>query len=272
MLCSTMKLDLFESAYVPDWPMQLQALHEMALPEAWTFKDAPTEKMLKENYVLERYIFSVFRNQVMYAQHATSDDAADQYFHVRSGYACFHTGLVTRHYKPIYCFFERNDYGYSYEWRMRGFFDDTSVQMRKVELLPQKPFFDLMPEQWGFAPTLPVRVNVDHILASPDNMLRIPDAVRGFPNLYMLLQAGVEIARRTAELIPSLVVPQMYQGKVQFLLPICLTDPNKTDLAMAITPMETYYLGSTCLTPHMAYSNARLLARPLVPWLTELVK
>ena len=70
---------------------------------------------------------------------------------------------------------------------------------------------------------------------------------------------------------PSIVVPQGYQGRVQYLLPVCLTDMENPDLAMTLTVMDGYYLGNTCLTLEMAYLNARLLARPAAAWLTELV-
>ena len=47
---------------------------------------------------------------------------------------------------------------------------------------------------------------------------------------------------------------------------------KKPDLAMTLSVMDGYYLGHTCLTLEMAYLNARVLSRPLAPWLTELVK
>ena len=58
---------------------------------------------------------------------------------------------------------------------------------------------------------------------------------------------------------------------MQFLLPLCLLDSERTDLAMTLTPMDGYYLGHTCLTLEMAYLNARLIGRPVAPWLLELV-
>ena len=272
MIVQQPAVDLFELAYVPEWNSQLQHLKEIALPEAWNFSFAPTEKMLKNNYVLERYIFSTFRYQMIKAQSEKTLDDADLYFHIRSGYACFNTGLLTQRYKSIFCFLERNALGYTQPWRLRGFFDDAAPQMRKVDPLPSKPLFGLSSEQWSFSPALPIRVNVDHILEDPQNVLRIPESLRNFPNLPMFLQTGVEIARKIAEMIPSIVVPQLYQGGVQFLLPISLADPKEIDLAMTITPIGSYYMASTCLTPHMAYLNARMLARPTAPWLLQLVR
>ena len=59
---------------------------------------------------------------------------------------------------------------------------------------------------------------------------------------------------------------------MQYLLPVYLTNMQKPDLAMTLTVMDGYYLGNTCLTLEMAYLNARVVARPMAPWLTELVK
>ena len=47
---------------------------------------------------------------------------------------------------------------------------------------------------------------------------------------------------------------------------------ERPDLAMALSIMEGYYIGHTCLTLEMAYQNARLLARPTARWLAELVE
>ena len=88
----------------------------------------------------------------------------------------------------------------------------------------------------------------------------------------LLLETAVELARRKAVVEPSIVVPQGYQGRVQYLLPICLTDMEQPDLAMTLTIMDGYYLGNTCLTLEMAYLNARLLSRPVAHWLTDIVE
>lgn len=91
-------------------------------------------------------------------------------------------------------------------------------------------------------------------------------------NLPLLFETAVELGRRKSVIEPGLVVPQGYQGRVQYLLPVYLTNMQKPDLAMTLTVMDGYYLGNTCLTLEMAYLNARVVARPMAPWLTELVK
>jgi len=264
--------NLFDVAYLPRWKEQLYALEQMALPEPWRYKNPVFDRKNTENHILEKYICTIFRHQVIDYQNAGSQEESNLYLCLQSGFVCFHTGLLTKRYKSIYGYLERSRMPGNFEWFLKGFFDDTAPIMRNVVPLPEKPFPYFRPEQWGFSPNLEIRVNTDHILTDSNNLLRIPEAVRKFPNLPILLETGVELARRTAKYFPNIVVPQLFRGGIQYLLPISLTDPNLTDLAMTITPMESYYVGSTCLTLEMAYGNARLLARPTAPWLVSLVE
>ena len=55
---------------------------------------------------------------------------------------------------------------------------------------------------------------------------------------------------------PGLVIPQGYQGRVQYLLPVYLMNMQKPDLAMTLTVMDGYYLGNTCLTLEMGMCTA----------------
>lgn len=124
----------------------------------------------------------------------------------------------------------------------------------------------------GFHPGWPIRVNVEHILGDTENVERIPAKIRKSRNLPLLFETAVEIGRRKAIVEPGLAVPQGYQGKKQYLLPIYLINSKKPDLALTLTVMDGYYLGNTCLTLEMAYLNVRVISRPIAPWLTELVK
>ena len=186
--------------------------------------------------------------------------------------ACFHTGLYTKRYRAIYACFERNKHQPSIrDWYFKGFADEISPWLKYVSPLPKKPSYYMAQNGVNFNPEWPIRVNVDHILGDKENILRLPSELREAKNLPLLLETAVELARRKSVIEPSIVVPQGYQGRVQYLLPICLTNMEKPDLAMTLTVMDGYYLGNTCLTLEMAYLNARLLTRPVTPWLTELV-
>ncbi|QDP95392.1 DUF3825 domain-containing protein [Microlunatus elymi] len=68
-------------------------------------------------------------------------------------------------------------------------------------------------------------------------------------------------------------IPQWYRdshsdhASVQLLLPLCLRQPDKADLALVVDRVGDSYRGNTVLTLDMAYRNARLLARPDSDWL-----
>ena len=158
------------------------------------------------------------------------------------------------------------------EWYFRGFADELSPLLRHISPLPEKPSYYMTQYGVNYNPEWPIRVNVDHILGDEENLSRIPADIREAQNLPLILETAVELARRKAVVEPSIVVPQGYQGRVQYLLPICLTDMERPDLAMTLTIMDGYYLGNTCLTLEMAYLNARLLSRPVAHWLTDIVE
>lgn len=59
--------DLFEFAYVPDWYGHLAELERLALPESWRFRKPSRETKNTETPILERYIHTIFRKQVIHS-------------------------------------------------------------------------------------------------------------------------------------------------------------------------------------------------------------
>ena len=100
--------------------------------------------------------------------------------------------------------------------------------------------------QYGasYNPEWPIRVNIDHILGDGENVSRLPAAIREAHNLPLLLETAVELARRRAVVEPGIVVPQGYQGRVQYLLPVCLTGIGVTSWVWVLTA------ASMILCPH----------------------
>lgn len=94
--------DLFEFAYVPDWYGQLEELERLALPESWKFRKPSRETKNTVTPILERYIHTIFRKQVIDFNSESDTRKADGIFHLENECACFHTGLYTRQYKGIY--------------------------------------------------------------------------------------------------------------------------------------------------------------------------
>jgi len=265
--------DLFDFAYVPNWYEQLDTLAGMALPEPWRFKKPAHEMKNQDTPILERYLHSIFRKQAIDFNSERNPLKADRFFHLENELACFHTGLYTTRYKGIYaCFGKNKKVDSTLPWYFRGFFDELSPVLKYTHPLPGKPVYHMAQSGANYHPDWTIRVNIDHMLCDEENLDRLPPRIRTAKNLPLLLETAVELARREAVISPRIVVPQGFQGKVQYLLPICLTNMKKADIAMTLTVMDGYYLGNTCLTLEMAYLNARAISRPVTPWLAKLVK
>lgn len=231
--------DLFEFAYVPDWYGHLAELERLALPESWKFRKPSRETKNADTPILERYIHTIFRKQVIDFNSESDPRKADSIFHLENECVCFHTGLYTPQYKGIYGYFERNNFSDSLrDWYFRGFCDELSPKLRYIEPLPQKPVYHMAQSGINFNPEWPIRVNVNHILGDEENLERIPAKIRKVKNLPLLFETAVELGRRKSVIEPGLVVPQGYQGRVQYLLPVYLTNMQKPDLAMTLTVMD----------------------------------
>lgn len=112
-------------------------------------------------------------------------------------------------------------------------------------------------------------VSVVLIMGDEENLTRIPASLMGEGNSLLLRRAFegavVEAARRAAANY-TLAVPQFYGGRIQLLLPLCLTG-DKPELALTIQREDGFYAARTCLTLDMAYNNARLICRPETSWI-----
>ena len=257
--------DLFEFAYVPDWYGHLAELERLALPESWKFRKPSRETKNADTPILECYIHTIFRKQVIDFNSESDPRKADSIFHLENECVCFHTGLYTPQYKGIYGYFERNNFSDSLrDWYFRGFCDELSPKLRYIEPLPQKPVYHMAQSGINFNPEWPIRVNVNHILGDEENLERIPAKIRKVKNLPLLFETAVELGRRKSVIEPGLVVPQGYQGRVQYLLPVYLTNMQKPDLAMTLTVMDGYYLGNTCLTLEMLYDSSGTLIYDII--------
>jgi len=264
--------DLFRFAYIPAWYEQLYELSQLAAPETWRFKQPDYETQNDQTPILERYINQVFRKQAVEYNYAQSEEA-DPVFYIRNEFSCFHTGLYTPGLKAIYMCFERNKKRDTLrQWYFKSFATEGSATLKYVNPLPDRPTHRLLRQTSYFEPEWEIRINAEHILQDEENVERLPASIRATWNLHLLLETAVELARRKALADWNLAVPQIFQSRIQYLLPMHLTSMERPDLAMALSIMDGYYVGHTCLTLQMAYQNARLLARPTAGWLTQLVE
>lgn len=259
----------FEFGYYPNWMGCLDALEDMAQPERWAFPDDIRERYNNVNPLLERYLAGMFARAAALYNDAATQEERDQLVTIRPRYAAWDTGLLTPQYAPILAYYEKNKREGERRWYFKGWASPGSPMLARAAPLPQRiPCVPRAP----YNPAWPIRPNIEHITQDDENLKRIPPHVRKSKMLPLLIETGIEMARRQASICPGIVVPQLYQNRVQFLLPISLDDPERPDLALTLEPAAGYYTGSTMLTLQMAYMNARLAGRSLAPWIYEPMK
>ena len=255
------RLHFNQFAYLPSYSQRIDELFSLARPERWDFIKDPQNL---KHQILVNYIDHTF----MRLRELECRNTETLYFSKSQRFCCFDTGLFTRYFEPIYALLEPNEDGHTQKWRLSGFYKKSASELRSVEKLPVRAsYFDNF-EDLVYDTRVDLRVNIEHILDDEKNKARIPDAYRDLPNLPMLfMSSALEYAKVRIMENYKAAVPQYYNGKIQFLIPISLGDPSVVDLSLAVGKRGGVYTGHTCLTLDMAYNNARLIAKPESDWL-----
>lgn len=255
------KKTIFDFAYLPNFIKQIEDLKSLARDERWDYlhdhQDVPHQ-------ILVNYINHTF----MRLQELHKENHHIGYIYESNGVLCFDTGLFTKNFEPIYAVFYPNSPKYHQKWVLKGFYKKSAFELRKIAQLPVRAsYFDNF-EDLIYDTRIDLRVNIDHILDDERNKERIPQLYRNLPNLPMLfLGSAIEYAKIRIKENYKAAVPQCFNGKIQFLIPISLGDPSTVDLSLAVGKEGGIYTGHTCLTLDMAYNNARLIAKPESDWL-----
>ena len=120
-----------------------------------------------------------------------------------------------------------------------------------------------------FNPRCELIPDIDHIIS--DNISRFPTHLQQSDDgeLRRQLVGSIDEVRKKVKSNYKIAVPQYYAGKIQLLLPLCLTPHSKNpDLALVVHKLnDKTYTARTCLTLKMAYNNARLIVKPQSHWL-----
>lgn len=154
---------------------------------------------------------------------------------------------------------------------LKAFVRESDYQLisKFADRLPDVADFFQKPEDLIFNPQCKVVPQIDHIIA--DNEDRFPSHMQGLESdeIRRRLIGAINEAQRKVRSNYKMAVPQYYEGKIQLLLPLCLTpgSPNP-DLALVTHKISSNtYTARTCLTLKMAYNNARLIVKPQSSWL-----
>ncbi|MEB3767554.1 DUF3825 domain-containing protein [Acinetobacter sp. MD2] len=247
--------DLYDFALIPKFDDVIKNLSEIADSEDWDYKNNPTTKLpILSNYLKYTFLRIQDEGKISY----TTDEQL----------ACWNTGLVTTNQEPIFIVFTKNKFDDAKSpWHFQKFCKLGAIDLTSFEKVPDMAHYFEDPSVLVFDCRKEMRVNVEHIVA--DNKERFPDNVKSFPEfaLQNLLKGAIDSAKERAKRNYKTAIPQYYQGAIQLLLPLSLTDPKIADLALVVENHGDFYRASTCLTLDMAYNNARQLARPDKDWL-----
>jgi hypothetical protein len=182
-------------------------------------------------------------------------------------YCCFNTGLVTEAQEPIFASFEANRHPNAQPWFFKAWHRRGRWELNRFPELPDLAHYFDDPSCLALDTRKELRINVEHIIE--ENKERFPEPYGSMDSyaLQTFLKGAIDNAKERVKRSYKTAIPQYYRGQVQLLLPLCLGNPRKADLAMVVERHQTFYRASTCLTLDMAYNNARQLTKPDRDWL-----
>lgn len=248
--------DLFEFAWFPERDDRLRELAEHAEPEDWSYQHTESEYA---HPILFNYVRYTYRRVAEENKIALSEDGQ---------YSCFNTGLVTPNQEPLFASFEVNRREGAQPWYFKGWFRRGEWQLTRFPQLPDLAHYFDDPSCLVFDARMDFRINIEHIISETPRE-RFPEPYRTMEDyaLQTVLKGAIDNAKERVRRSYKTAIPQFYKGKVQLLLPLCLSSPQRADLALVVERHSTFYRASTCLTLDMAYNNARQLAKPDRDWL-----
>lgn len=232
-------------------------LADMAEPEIWSFNND------SEISILKKYIFKTFERCNM----------QNKILHSKEGcYCCINTGLLTPKGKDIIMLFSENDIPAQTKWKLEGFWTiQDRDYIETFDGIPELASYTDNVEDYFFNPEYDIEVNYDHII--DDNWDRIKDVIK-LPkeSAELILIGALEKSKLKAKRNMRLVIPQYYNEKIGFLLPIeipPMAEGKKSEylvLAVERTPFAKYR-ANTILSIENAYEKARLLMKIEDNWL-----
>jgi len=248
---------------------KLKVLATTELPlEKWSYAG-------KDDFgILKSYLYFTFEKLWQEREQVPEADR-NKYIYMDDKVACFNTGLYDKSWQSVYFYCVKNPIGDLQEWKFISFYNSYTIKFSdisnaEVSELQRASYFD-EPNTLIYDIKLDIVPQWDHILRDETNFMRIPEQLRanGKEFCQNLIDGAIRSVRKRIEANYKTVVPQFYNGKIQLLVPLYLTNPDNPDLALVLSLSDdkTLYYGHTCITTEMAYNNARLIARPDSYWL-----
>lgn len=293
---------------VPDINRFLTELGNKAMKETWERPVAPGEKKSPfMNPILKSYIGNTYHHLQDEDHQIESEE--DKKIKRYDGKAYFNTGLLDRYFRQIFIVGEidyisldlpcSDEQGNIKKEVLRNvqFYSENHTQITRVfskDQLPKIACYFKDRSDVIFDASLDIHTNDEHIFIDGVARGRLPkydkayDACKDDPERISALatriskdfEGACSRAKLLAERNYKLAVPQYWKekGEIQFLLPIYLDETEEADvpqcalvLSLDKAARNVSYRGETILSLDMAYNNARLLAKPDVFWLNDLI-
>lgn len=252
-----------------DFNQSLLDLQSIAEPEHWDYIKNPTSRVP----VLYSYINYTFER--IMAQKKLVKGISKE----KREYAYFNTGLVTPFQDEIYGYFEKvSPVDKTGTWHIpqpeyvfQGFETDQSHFRKYFSSSPEMAtyFTEAEVTELMFDTSLnqgKIIVDREHLMARKK---RFPAKIAALDDEAFLdaIAKSIDLAIKRAKRNYKTAIPHFYDGKIQFLLPLCMLTKKDADLALVVNKEESVYTAHTVLTLDQAYNNARLLAKPDREWL-----
>lgn len=240
------------------WSDTLNSLADLAEPEEWTgVGDA------RPLPILDSFLRYTHKRLVMEDKIVLTQDGE---------YAAWNTGLLTPHAEEIFGLVQRNRHENAQHWYFLRWASESDRDILKYfPDPPQMAAYVTSASELVYDWRRELKLAYDHIIN--DNIGRFPAELAAQPlRARQALDAAVNLTLRRVRRNHKLVIPQWYpklgEAGAQFLMPLDLTGDGTADLALVVSAIgERAYRGHTVLTLDMAYTNARLVARPDSDWL-----
>lgn len=246
----------YDFALMPKFEQNIADLASLAESEDWSYRYVANTSPLP---ILQTYIKYTYKRIAEEKKVAVTKEEK---------FACWNTGLITLNQEPIYIIFEENKFpNRQCYWHFQKFARRGEWDLNKFLTLPEMAHYFEDPACVVYDTRKELRSNIEHIIS--DNRERFPAELQTMSNfaLQNILKGAIDSVLERVKRNYKTAIPQYYAGSIQLLLPLCLTDPAKADLALVVERFHEFYRASTCLTLDMAYNNARQLARPDRDWL-----
>lgn len=246
------KPSLFKFMWINNLETSIEELKTMAMLENWG------ENKEKQKYpILFNYLFHTFEKII-------EEDKIE----IQEECSIFNIGLVTENQEEIFGYCKKNKKPDStIPWYFLGWRRASDRELGEFSKLPETANYIENASDLIYDTNIELRVNIDHIIE--DNKTRFPAPFNKMDNYQLgnILKGTIDDAKKRVKRNYKTAIPQYFKGKLQLLLPLCLSSKSKADLALVIEKINDTYRASTCLTLDMAINNARLIAKPDDEWL-----